>query len=176
MQKLEAGSSYWIHFQHPKGKRAFPTTIVEVDGQLMGSDIDAKLFNLPDNILEVHKMNEFIRLQWLSRAYRRRDQPAEADEFEARSYRAMPDEFYRMRLERLVLHWDMAGGVRSRAVQEEIERLQTLRPDIPIDDLPCMQRMIEHTLGNLIQPDDLVYPKEPSLWNRISNFFSRRFS
>jgi hypothetical protein len=71
----------------------------------------------------------------------------------------------------------MAGGIRSNALQEEVNRLRVLRPDINIDDLPCMQkersRILDQLLADLAESAELQ-SKKPSLCDRISNLFSRR--
>lgn len=182
MSELEVGSSYWIDFEHPtRGICKLPLSVVDVDGELMGSDAYGRPGKLPQNIVNVHKMNEFQRLQWRSRVHQRDGHVEIAKSLEALSYTAMPDGFYRVRLERI------ATGMGDVYLRVEIEKLRKYRPDLQIDDLPCMQKEAQRELERaemkaaltltLTQLDALDEPKlqlkKPSLRERVCNFFGR---
>lgn len=183
--QLQPGSTYWIEFlTRTKTKRWMPLIVKEIDGQAKGAGIIGNPFDLrelPDQILTVRKMNEFVRLQWMSRQTRRLfgDTP-EVSDYEAQAYRAMPDEFYLTRLERLTQIWDTAGGVNSSRVKEEIAILRRLRPDLKIDELPFMveaaardlslSQHLAACLADLLEP---VAPVRPSLRDRIISLFRR---
>lgn len=179
--KLEVGSSYWIHFMGSSGERAFAATIVEIGGELRTTDAFGNNINaLPRELVKVRKMHEFQRLQWMAGAYRRVDDILKAHEFERQSYRVMPDAFYLVRIERLAYYWNFAGGTKSNRLKKEIALLRLLRPDLPVDDIPCVaadlkkerDAHIDRVLAELDADDFVGVPKPKlSLLQRIINLF-----
>jgi hypothetical protein len=192
IKQLEPDATYWIEFKSSKDgqRRWIAVTIHEVDGQLKGAGVDGEPHDLPTNIVSIRKMNDFIRLHWMSRQIRRQFGDHKlANILEAQAYVTMSDDFHKVRLERLCQTWNSSGGVLSSRIQEELRLLRQHRPTLNVDELPCVVRarrreierrdqILDEIIANIIESDSPVDDQSvaqpsPSLYQRICRLFHR---
>jgi len=178
LTQLEPGSSYWIGFRNERKLCVrTPMTVVRIGDTLMGESFDGQLvFNLPKNITSVHKMGPFQVLYWKANRYQRDGNTEMYRSLMVQAYRAMPDQWYLDRIEKLTAINDQfsQGRYRLPHLDEVVDELRHYRPDLDIDSLTYVKRQkfdLDALLAQLTSPSEDEVAEQSSLWTRAKNWF-----